>query len=161
MGPKTAIETSSSALEINCERWQSTPDRSHKEARNTQSLAHFVLLCGCVSQRTEWRSNLALDIHMKRDKEHQVEQLVMLANALASEIKGLRAELENDRSHTQQVGGINFYDEVERYEIELINSALRQCGGNQAQAAKLLHLKSTTLNAKMKHYGLNPTRSIT
>lgn len=96
---------------------------------------------------------------MEPDKEHQVDQLVTLAKALASEIKRLKAELDTDLSHIRQVGGIDFYDEVERYEIELINSALRQCDGNQARAAKLLHLKSTTLNAKMKHYGLNPMRS--
>jgi len=98
------------------------------------------------------------------DVERRVDQLVMLAKALANEIETLKAELNNDQFNTRQVDfnndGIDFYDEVERYEIELIRSALGQCNGNQARAAKLLHLKSTTLNAKMKHYGLNPVRSI-
>ena len=88
------------------------------------------------------------------------DQLVTLAKALASEIETLKAELDNDQSHIKPSAGIDFYDEVERYEIALISSALDQCGGNQRRAAKLLHLKSTTLNAKMKHYGLNPVRSI-
>jgi DNA-binding NtrC family response regulator len=96
--------------------------------------------------------------------ERRVDQLVMLAKALASEIETLKAELTPDQNHSKQFttenDGIDFYDEVERYEIELIRTALNHCGGNQAQAAKLLHLKSTTLNAKMKHYGLNPVRSI-
>jgi DNA-binding NtrC family response regulator len=96
--------------------------------------------------------------------ERRVDQLVMLAKALASEIETLKAELTPDQNHGQQFttenDGIDFYDEVERYEIELIRTALNHCGGNQSQAAKLLHLKSTTLNAKMKHYGLNPVRSI-
>ena len=87
----------------------------------------------------------------------RVDQLVMLAKALASEIETLKAELGTRENHNRE---IDFYDEVERYEIELIRSALNQCGGNQSQAAKLLHLKSTTLNAKMKHYGLNPVGSI-
>src|SRR5215217_1190834 len=87
----------------------------------------------------------------------RVDQLVMLAKALASEIETLKAELATDENRNRL---IDFYDEVERYEIELIRSALNQCGGNQSQAAKLLHLKSTTLNAKMKHYGLNPVRSL-
>jgi DNA-binding NtrC family response regulator len=89
-----------------------------------------------------------------------VNQLVILAKALAEEIKTLKAELhgKNENQIAFNKDGINFYDAVERYEIELIRSALNQCGGNQAQAAKLLHLKSTTLNAKMKHYGLNPVR---
>ena len=88
----------------------------------------------------------------------RLEQLVSLAKALASEIETLKAELTIDPDSNKQ---IDFYDEVERYEIELIRSALNRCNGNQTQAAKLLHLKSTTLNAKMKHYGLNPAHSIT
>ena len=90
-----------------------------------------------------------------------VDQLVALAQALAAEIKTLKAELGKDQTNEQiDLDGIDFYDAIKRYEIELIRSALNQCGGNQTQAAKLLHLKSTTLNAKMKHYGLNPARSI-
>lgn len=90
----------------------------------------------------------------------EVDQLVRLAKALATEIETLKAELSKEQNNQQIKEGIDFYDEVERYEIELIRNALNQCDGNQTQAAKLLHLKSTTLNAKMKHYGLNPARSI-
>ena len=94
--------------------------------------------------------------------EHRVQQLTLLAHALASEIESLQAEL-SDSNHDPirfDNGGIDFYNEVERYEIELIKSALNHCGGNQTQAARLLRMKSTTLNAKMKHYGLNPVRTI-
>jgi DNA-binding NtrC family response regulator len=90
-----------------------------------------------------------------------VDQLVILAKALATEVETLKGELSKAQKKIDlDNDGINFYDEIERYEIELIRSALNQCGGNQSQAAKLLHLKSTTLNAKMKHYGLNPVRSM-
>ena len=84
-----------------------------------------------------------------------VDQLVSLAKALASEVERLKAEIP-DHGRNQS---INFYDEVERYEIDLLKKALNECGGNQSKAAKLLHLKLTTLNAKLKHYGLNPVRS--
>ena len=98
------------------------------------------------------------------DVDHRIDQLLTLAKALAVEIETLRAELYKDQDGNKQIDfahdGIDFYTEVERYEIELIKNALSQCDGNQTQAAKLLHLKSTTLNAKMKHYGLNPVRSI-
>ena len=96
--------------------------------------------------------------------EQRVQQLTLLAKALASEIETLQAELTIDRDRDKQLvvdnEGIDFYREVERYEIELIKSALSRCGGNQTQAARLLRMKSTTLNAKMKHYGLNPLRTI-
>jgi len=102
--------------------------------------------------------------HDASELEQRVQQLTLLAKALASEIETLQTELAIDRDRDNQVvldnDGIDFYREVERYEIELIKSALSRCGGNQTQAARLLRMKSTTLNAKMKHYGLNPVRSI-
>lgn len=47
---------------------------------------------------------------------------------------------------------MSFYDEVRRFEIGLITRALRRAHGKQAAAARLLGLKTTTLNAKMKQY---------
>ena len=97
--------------------------------------------------------------------ERRVQQLTLLAHALANEIEALQAELSFGRDWDRQIDfdndGIDFYEEIQRYEIELIKTALNKCGGNQTQAARLLRMKSTTLNAKMKHYGLNPVRSIT
>lgn len=52
--------------------------------------------------------------------------------------------------------GIDFYDEVSRFEIDLIKRALLQTGGHQVQAARLLNLKVTTLNSKIKHYKISP-----
>ena len=48
--------------------------------------------------------------------------------------------------------GINFYDEVRRFEINLIKLALEQAGGVQSRAARLLGLRATTLNNKIKLY---------
>lgn len=50
--------------------------------------------------------------------------------------------------------GLNFYDEVSRFEIELIKRALFQTRGHQGRAARLLNLKVTTLNSKIKHYNI-------
>ena len=52
------------------------------------------------------------------------------------------------------VRGIKFYDEVERFEVELIQRALELTGGHQVRAARLLGLKVTTLNSKVKRYGI-------
>jgi transcriptional regulator with GAF, ATPase, and Fis domain len=51
--------------------------------------------------------------------------------------------------------GFDFYDEVSRFEIDLIKRALLQTGGHQVHAAKLLNLKVTTLNSKIKHYNIS------
>src|SRR5688500_13440078 len=53
--------------------------------------------------------------------------------------------------------GLDFYDEVSRFEIDLIKRALLQTGGHQVKAAKLLNLKVTTLNSKIKHYNISPS----
>lgn len=50
--------------------------------------------------------------------------------------------------------GIDFYDEVTRFEVDLIKRALMHTGGHQGRAARLLNLKITTLNSKIKHYGI-------
>lgn len=103
--------------------------------------------------------------HNASELEHRVRQLTLLAKALAGEVESLQVELATNRNRDKLLEfdnqGIDFYKEVERYEIDLIKSALNHCNGNQTKAARLLRLKSTTLNAKMKHYGLNPVRSIT
>ena len=50
--------------------------------------------------------------------------------------------------------GLDFYDEVSRFEMELIKRALFQTRGHQGRAARLLNLKVTTLNSKIKHYNI-------
>lgn len=56
--------------------------------------------------------------------------------------------------------GIDFYAEVTRFEIDLISRALLQTRGHQGRAARLLNLKITTLNSKIKHYGIEVDRFI-
>jgi DNA-binding NtrC family response regulator len=54
--------------------------------------------------------------------------------------------------------GVNFYDEVRRFETDLIRRALDQTSGHQSRAARLLGLNATTLNSKIKTYNI-PARS--
>ncbi|MFL6257020.1 MAG: sigma-54-dependent transcriptional regulator [Pyrinomonadaceae bacterium] len=50
--------------------------------------------------------------------------------------------------------GVNFYDEVRRFEIDIIRRALDQTGGHQSRAARLLGMNATTLNSKIKTYNI-------
>ncbi len=52
--------------------------------------------------------------------------------------------------------GISFYDEVSRFEVELIKRALEMTGGHQSRAARLLGMNNTTLNSKIKSYNIRP-----
>ncbi|HEY1404532.1 MAG TPA: helix-turn-helix domain-containing protein [Pyrinomonadaceae bacterium] len=77
----------------------------------------------------------------------QIELLQKAALTLLKEVQTLSA-LEA----TDILRGIKFYDEVERFERELIMRALELTGGHQVRAARLLGLKVTTLNSKVKRY---------
>jgi transcriptional regulator with GAF, ATPase, and Fis domain len=48
--------------------------------------------------------------------------------------------------------GARFSDEVRQFEVSLIRTALGRTSGSQTRAARLLGLKPTTLNAKIKRY---------
>ena len=77
----------------------------------------------------------------------QIEMLQKAALSLLKEVQTI-STLEA----TDIVRGIKFYDEVERFERELIMRALELTGGHQVRAARLLGLKVTTLNSKVKRY---------
>ncbi|MCB1024616.1 MAG: hypothetical protein KDB79_09510, partial [Acidobacteria bacterium] len=48
--------------------------------------------------------------------------------------------------------GIDFRKARTLYEINLVKQALRQTGGHQGKAAKLLNMHTTTLNSIIKRY---------
>jgi transcriptional regulator with GAF, ATPase, and Fis domain len=71
--------------------------------------------------------------------------------------QGLLRQLDHLKPNTCPTSSMtfrNFHEEVREFEIELINTALSKTQGHQRQAAKLLGLKVTTLNAKMKRYNI-------
>ena len=47
---------------------------------------------------------------------------------------------------------ISLYDEVRRFEADIIRSALMRTSGHQGRAARLLGIKVSTLNTKIKRY---------
>lgn len=51
--------------------------------------------------------------------------------------------------------GLRLQEEVRRFESDVIRTALEKTGGNQARAARLLGIKHTTLNAKIKRYRIS------
>jgi transcriptional regulator with PAS, ATPase and Fis domain len=74
-----------------------------------------------------------------------------LATALLKEVERIRRVPSLDLEK-----GLTIRDEVLRYEIELIRGALRLTGNHQSRAAKILGVKSTTLNSKIKRYNIEP-----
>ena|ERR1700730_13543162 len=54
---------------------------------------------------------------------------------------------------------MDFCAEIRNYEMRLIRKALQQTDGNQSRAARILGLRTTTLNAKIKRYQLVEEKS--
>lgn len=95
----------------------------------------------------------------KRPVRNRVQRLLDLTDSLVRETNLLvRDQVFNEESLRLQTlnlaEGIDFYEVVQRFETSLIQLALNQTRGHQAQAAKLLHIKPTTLNSKIKLYGI-------
>ena len=78
-------------------------------------------------------------------------------------LKEVVLQLLNDLQRVEEVNalsiesGFDFYQEVSRFEIDLIKRALVQTGGNQVRAARLLKLNVTTLNSKIKRHNITLT----
>jgi len=103
-----------------------------------------------------------------RELENAIERAVVIAPGDEVTRECLRTEIsdpETARAAMREGAGgagaldlsrgVNFYDEVRRFEIDLIRRALEQTGGHQSRAARLLGMNATTLNSKIKTYNIN------
>ena len=82
--------------------------------------------------------------------ENRLEVLRVLSTSIIEEVESLRRAKNLGRP-----GNIDLEAEMQHFEIDLIKCALLRTGGNQRQAARLLNVKATTLNAKIKRYNIN------
>ncbi|HEY7912080.1 MAG TPA: sigma-54 dependent transcriptional regulator [Blastocatellia bacterium] len=103
-----------------------------------------------------------------RELENVIERGVIIARGDDLRPEDLREEVRNPQRAAAQAGaqriatqidlsrGISFYDEVNRFQVELIRRALEITGGHQSRAAKLLGMNTTTLNSKIRYYNIRP-----
>lgn len=102
-----------------------------------------------------------------RELENIIERAVVIAPTDEITVECLRPEvrdpgfalnvMQDGEGITEDIDisrGVNFYDEVRRFETDLIRRALDQTGGHQSRAARLLGLNATTLNSKIKSYNI-------
>jgi DNA-binding NtrC family response regulator len=103
-----------------------------------------------------------------RELENIIERAVVIAPTDEITVECLRPEVLNPELAQEMIRdssgssaqidisqGLTFYDEVKKFEIDLIQRALEQTSGHQSRAARLLGLNATTLNSKIKSYNLN------
>jgi DNA-binding NtrC family response regulator len=104
-----------------------------------------------------------------RELENIIERAVVIAPTDEITVECLRPEVRDPNAAREMVQdgegtsedidisrGVNFYDEVRRFETDLIRRSLDQTGGHQSRAARLLGLNATTLNSKIKSYNILP-----
>ena len=115
---------------------------------------------GALSNQTAFISETEATLNQ------QLEVLTSLTTALLGELEFLHSTVTAVQTNSNSgpdlplMGArradfrIDFYEEVERYEIGLIKRALQESCGNQRRAAQRLAMNSSTLNAKIKHYGI-------
>jgi DNA-binding NtrC family response regulator len=132
---------------------------NEENARNvSEQLAPDVL---ALLEAYSWPGNV-------RELENAIERAVVIAPGDEITKECLRTEISDPKSvvsghqdgasnaAVSDIGrGINFYEEVRRFEIDLIRRALEQTGGHQSRAARLLGMNATTLNSKIKTYNIN------
>ena len=132
---------------------------NEENARNvSEHIAPDVL---AMLESYSWPGNV-------RELENTIERAVVIAPGDEMTRECLRPEISDPQSvvsssHSgasngavQDIGrGINFYEEVRRFEIDLIKRALEQTSGHQSRAARLLGMNATTLNSKIKTYNIN------
>ena len=82
--------------------------------------------------------------------ESRLSFLRDVAIELLNAVESLRSTTTANGNHK-----LELYEEVRKFEIDLIRAALVRTGSNQSRAARLLGVKHTTLNAKIKRYGIS------
>ena len=93
----------------------------------------------------------------KASATDRVARIRDLASSLLSEAESLKhenslAEITAAVEELTPKSEIDFFEEVKRFEMKLISRALELTDGNQARAARMLGLGTTTLNYKIKTY---------
>ncbi len=85
---------------------------------------------------------------------HRVEALRVLVSVLLREVESLENSVP---SGVEILANPHFSlpSEIERYEADMIRTALIKSQGKQRRAARLLGVKVTTLNTKIKKYKIN------
>ena len=111
-----------------------------------------------MSSAMDWRAEgqptsdgVSAVIHLQEASfENRIETLRELALTLLEKLESLQSARPG-----RGEGSVKLYDEVRRFEIDLIRSALDRARGNQVRAARLLGVKPTTLNAKLKRFRIS------
>ena len=86
---------------------------------------------------------------VERAGRDRIGRLKSMARKLLAEVERIE-----ETGASNRLVSVDFYEEVKRVEADLIVQALTYSAGHQVRAAQLLNIKASTLNAKIKQYGI-------
>lgn len=94
-----------------------------------------------------------------RSAENHIEALKSLATLLLREVESLqrvpgRVAAGNGIDSSEESRNLDLSAEIQQFEIDLIRQAMIRAKGSQRRAAAILGTKASTLNSKIKRYGL-------
>jgi len=102
------------------------------------------------------RANSRLRVVQPARKVKQADTADLIQNIenLKERVQAMALMIEVGEAfrNIELASGNDFYQNVRRLEIAMIERALEITNGSQTKAAKLLKIKITTLNSKIKRY---------
>ena len=94
--------------------------------------------------------------------EENIQALGAVVDSLNQAVNALESLKDSETNHLFKdlelnfpKDGIDFHKATRLYEINLVKQALRQTGGHQAKAAKLLKMRTSTLNSFIKRNNID------
>jgi DNA-binding protein Fis len=136
-------------------RWIPSRTRTDIKQAATVCVAGGIAMSSSMTWRTDAATgNEAAPTASLRSEtaiDNRLNTLREVALTLLREVESLRVSQPVTAKRS-----VRLYEEVQRFEIDLIRSALSRTAGNQTRAAQLLGVKITTLNTKIKRYKIEP-----
>ncbi|MGD9563853.1 MAG: helix-turn-helix domain-containing protein [Pyrinomonadaceae bacterium] len=93
-------------------------------------------------------------------RNHRLKLLTLLENSITAEIGRIVSTEGGSAPAREEIVGLplSLDEQLRKLEIDLIRFALVQASGHQADAARLLSIKHSTLHEKIKRYGISVTK---
>ena len=107
-----------------------------------------------MTQETNPFHNFGAIENASHPLNNRIEALRVLVNVLLREVESLEQAVPTGEEALANPH-FSLADEIERYEADMIRTALIKAHGKQRRAAQILGVKVTTLNCKIKKYNIN------
>lgn len=92
--------------------------------------------------------------------ESRIEALRSLVLMFLREVDAFKKIISPKPARRSRGERLDLTNELAAFEMSLIKDALIRCEGNQREAAKRLGVKTTTLHAKIKRYGIRLDKTV-